>query len=397
MQVKVDQSTSLSTHTKTTPETANYCTYQPTMDKALQTALSAGLSSVSGYHSNKPKRVDPELAGKNVLPQSFNPTPKDRISFPAAKGEVKASYISIGGWPWGDKATWHYDESEWIKIQEAWQALYDAGINFIDTAESYGNGESEKILGDLIKGLPRENVVVQTKYFSTPLKATNFTHPIDAPIISLKASLERMGLDYVDIYLVHGPIHPQSISTIAEGMAKCVEEGLTRAVGVANYDDDDVLKMRDELKKYNIPLATNQCEFNVLRRYPEVSGNIKRCKDNDIVFQSYSSLAQGRLSGKYSAENPPPKEYRFSSYDMKDIEPTLVTLREIAEKRGKSVASVSLNYNISKGVVPVVGIRNVEQAKAAIDALGWRLNEDEVVAIDKVSVEGRTSTLWQQG
>ncbi|KAF9872363.1 hypothetical protein CkaCkLH20_10190 [Colletotrichum karsti] len=367
------------------------------MDTALQTALSAGASSASGFHSNKPNGVNPELAGKNVLPQSFCPTPKDRLSFTAVNGDVKSSYLSIGGWPWGDKPTWHYDESEWIKIQEAWQTLYDAGINFIDTAEAYGNGQSEKIVGDLVKGLPRDSFVVQTKYFSTPMKADNFIHPVEAPVNSLKASLERMRLDFVDIYLVHGPIHPQSIATIAEGMANCVKQGLTRAVGVANYDSEDVLKIRDELKKHQVPLATNQCEFNVLRRYPETSGNIKRCKNGDIVFQSYSSLAQGRLSGKYTPENPPPKEYRFSSYDMKEIEPTIATLREIAEKRGKSPASVALNYNISKGVVPVVGVRNVEQAKEAIDALGWRLTEEEMVAIDQVSVEGKTTSLWQQG
>ncbi|KAF6835633.1 putative aldo/keto reductase [Colletotrichum musicola] len=367
------------------------------MDKALQTALSAGLSSVAGYHSNEPKGVDPELAGKNVLPQSFNPTAKDRVSFPAAKGDVKSSYICVGGWSWGDKATWHYDESEWIKIQEAWQTLYDCGINFIDTAEAYGNGESEKIVGDLVQGLPRDSVVVQTKYFSTPMKATNFIHPIDAPVKSLKASLKRMRLDFVDIYLFHGPIHPQSVASVAEGMAKCVEQGFARAIGVANYDSEDVLKFRDELRKHNVPLAANQCEFSPLRRYPEVSGNIRRCKEADIVFQSYASLAQGRLTGKYTPDSPPPKEYRFSCYDMKDIEPTVAVLREIAEKRGKSPVSVSLNYNIGKGVLPVVGIRNVGQANDAIEALGWRLSEEEIIAIDKVSIKGQTTSLWQQG
>ncbi|KAJ0350445.1 hypothetical protein COL154_013275 [Colletotrichum chrysophilum] len=330
------------------------------MDQALQTALSTGLSSVSGFHSNKPKGVDPELAGKNVLPQSFCPTAKDRLSFPAVNGPVRASYLSIGGWPWGDKPTWHYDESEWIEIQEAWQILYDAGINFIDTTEAYGNGENE--------------------VFSTPMKAENFIHPIDAPVTSLKASLERLRLDFVDIYLVHGPIHPQSFSNVAEGMA-----------------NEDVFKIRDELKKHNVPLATNQCEFSVLRRYLEITGGIRKCQASDIVFQSYSSLGQGRLSGKYTPENPPPKEYRFSSYDMKDIEPTIATLREIAEKRGKSPASVALNYNIGKGAVPVVGIRRAEQAREAIEALGWRLSEEEVIAIDKVSVEGQTTSLWQQG
>lgn len=114
--------------------------------------------------------------------------------------------------------------------------------------------------------------------------------------------------------------------------------------------------MADELAKYDIPLASNQCEFNILGRYPETHGLIKACRDRGIMFQSYSSLAQGRLTGKYNASNPPPKTYRFSSYDMKDLEPTLEVLNAIAKKRRINPTAVALNYNISKGAEPTVGI-----------------------------------------
>lgn len=367
------------------------------MDKALQAGLSAGMSAVSGFHSKKPKWADPETAGENILPTSYCPTRRSRVEFPTAQKPVSASNICIGAWPWGDKSTWKYDESELPNIREAWELLYGAGINFIDTAEAYGSGESERIVGELVKDLPRETFVIQTKYFSTPLKAANFIHPTDAPIKSLRSSLERMKLDYVDIYLVHGPIHPQSIAQIAEGMAQCVEQGLARCIGVANYDVEDVQKISDELAKFNIPLATNQCEFNILRRYPELTGNIKKCQESGMIFQSYSSLAQGRLTGKYTKENPPPKSHRFSSYKMEDLEPVLDTLKTVAERRDKSIAAVALNYNISKGVLPVVGIRNIEQAKSAIESLGWRLTDAEMREIDKVSIVGDKTVLWQQG
>ena len=116
-----------------------------------------------------------------------------------------------------------------------------------------------------------------------------------------------------------------------------------------------------------------------------------------MIFQSYSSLAQGRLTGKYTKDNPPPKSHRFSSYKMEDLEPVLETLERVAERRRKSIAAVALNYNISKGVLPVVGIRNVEQAKCAIEALGWRLTDSEMAEIDKVSIVGDKTILWQQG
>ncbi|KAJ4128062.1 hypothetical protein NW768_008346 [Fusarium equiseti] len=367
------------------------------MEKALQTGLSAGMSAVSGLHSNKPKWADPEVAGDNIFPTPYCPTTLTRVEFPTAQRPVAASNICIGAWPWGDKATWQYDETQLPDIIRAWKTLYEAGINFIDTAEAYGSGESERIVGELVRDLPRDSFVVQTKYFSTPLKAANFIHPTEAPIKSLKSSLGRMGLDYVDIYLVHGPIPPQSIAQIAEGMAQCVEQGLAHCIGVANYDVEDVQKINDELAKFNIPLATNQCEFNILRRYPELSGNIKKCQDSGMIFQSYSSLAQGRLTGKYSKDNPPPKSHRFSSYNMEELEPVLETLKTVAERRGKSIAAVALNYNISKGVLPVVGIRNVEQAKCAIEALGWRLTDTEMREIDKVSIVGDKTVFWQQG
>ncbi|RBR08305.1 hypothetical protein FVER53590_13199 [Fusarium verticillioides] len=367
------------------------------MDKPLQTGLLARISAVSGFHSKKPTWADPETAGANVLPTSYCPEPWSRVEFPSAQKPVTASHICIGAWSWGDKSTWQWDEKELPHVMMAWKTLYEAGINFIDTSEAYGKGESERIIGELVEDIPRETIVIQTKYFSTPLKAETYLHPVDGPVKSLKASLQRMNLEYVDIYLVHGPIHPQSIRAIAEGMAQCVEQGLAHSIGVANYDVEDVQKINDELAKFNIPLATNQCEYSILRRYPELTGNIEKCKASGMIFQSYSSLAQGRLTGKYTKDKPPPKSRCFSSYKMEDLEPVLETLERVAERRRKSIAAVALNYNISKGVLPVVGIRNVEQAKCAIEALGWRLTDTEIIEIDKVSIVGDKTMFWQQG
>lgn len=366
-------------------------------DKFLQAGLAAGMSATEGIHSPKPNPVPPELAGKNILPTNIVLHAKDRVDFPSAKFPVKASPLCVGAWPWGDKATWDWSESELGAVRAAWKTLYEAGINFIDTAQAYGNGRSEQIVGELCRDLPRDSVVIQTKYLGPPTSVTNYIHPVDAPLLELKKSLDRLNMTYVDIYLVHGPIHPQSIKTIAKGMAQCVEEGLARTVGVANYGMDDLRKIADELAKYNVPLAAHQVEFNILRRLPETDGEISECREKGIVFEGYSALAEGRLSGKYSVENPPPKKRRFSSYDMKDVEPVLQVLREIGQKRGKSVASVALNWNISKGSLPLVGIRNEEQAKQALDALGWRLSEDEVAEIDKHSFYGHKTVLWQQG
>lgn len=370
------------------------------MDKSkiLQTGLTSGMAATAGLHKSKPKRPDPEQDGRNTLPQSSCPDARSRAKFATAKDPfIEASNLCIGAWSWGDKSTWHWKDDEMPALKDALKYLLDSGINFIDTAEAYGDGRSEEIVGDMIADRPRDSVIIQTKWLGLPLAPSNLLHPVDAPVKALKGSLSRMKLDYVDIYLVHGHIHAQSIPNVAKGLAECVHQGLARAVGVANYAFNDFVHMRKELAKHGVPLATNQCEYNVLRRYPELEGHVAAYREMDVIFQSYSSLAQGRLTGKYNAEHPLPSTYRFSNYDMESVEPTIQVLEEIARKKGKSIAAVALNYNLSKDALPVVGVRNPEQAKQAVEALGWRLDREEVEAIDKHSFVGKTTMLWQQG
>ncbi|KAI0399647.1 NADP-dependent oxidoreductase domain-containing protein [Xylaria palmicola] len=351
----------------------------------LQTGLSAGMAATSGLHSSKPSRPDPKYDGKHLLPNLSSGKP------------IEVSYICVGAWPWGDSATWHWKPEELPAVKEAWMRLYEAGINFIDTAEAYGNGKSEEIVGELVAGLPRDSFVIQSKWLGLPVAPDNILHASDAPFRALESIVKRMKLEYIDILLVHGHIHRQNIPTVAKSLANCVDQGLARTVGVANYSLEDFKQMREELAKYGIPLAINQCEFNVLRRVPELEGDMAAYREMGVQFQSYSSLAQGRLTGKYNAEHLPPSTYRFSNYDMEDIQPTLDVLETIGKRRGKNPAAVALNYNLSKGALPLVGIRNLAQAEQALEALGWRLTEDEVKMIDRHSFIGKRTSLWQQG
>lgn len=368
------------------------------MQHALQTGLATGMSAVSGVHAyRKPNPVSKDFDGlATVVPKDWIPDRSRRVTYKGKNGDVQAPLLCIGAWPWGDKATFHWSDEEFPAVQQSWEHCLSQGVNFIDTAQAYGTGKSEQICGQLFANMSRDDFVIQTKYYVMP-QTTDILHPTSSPAKKLEWSLKNMGLDYVDIYLVHGPVHVQPISMVAKGMAECVDRGLTKCVGVANYSLEDMLKMQEALAKYDIPLALNQCEYNVLRRLPETSGLLQACKERGIVFQSYSSLAQGRLTGKYTAENPPPKEYRFSSYDMRDIEPIVEVLRGIAERHGKSISSVALNYNMCKGIAPLVGMRRPEQARQNCESLGWRLTNEEIREIDGVSFEGYTTSMWQHG
>ncbi|THW29108.1 Aldo/keto reductase [Aureobasidium pullulans] len=368
------------------------------MQHVLQTALSSGFSATEGFHSDKPNKVDPSFNGMEaVLPQYFVPQTSTRITLKGKKSDVQIPWMSIGAWPWGDKATWHWDPKEREGLNEAWKYLVDNNITYIDTAQAYGSGESEVICGELVKDMPRDKFIMQTKYYVVPDNFKNIFTPASAPYKMLKESLERMKLDYMDVYMVHGHIHAGSIKQVAKSLADCVDEGLCKVVAVANYSVEDMLQMKEELAKYDIPLELNQCEYHVMRRLPETEGMLRTCREKGIQFQSYSSLAQGRLTGKWTPDNEPPKTYRFSSYPIKEIQHTLDVVKRIAEKRGVSMAAVALNYNISKGVNPVVGVRNLEQAKSNLQAFGWRLTDEEIREMDSVSIEGKHTKLWQQG
>lgn len=373
------------------------------MQHVLQAGLSSGMSATSGIHNVSQAKPNPVRETKpgfdglaTVIPESETPSARNLVTYKGKYKNVQAPPLCIGAWPWGDKATFHWDDSEFPEVQQAWQHCVSRGVNFIDTAQAYGTGDSEAICGQLFKGMNRNDFVIQTKYFVVP-QLKDILHPQSAPLKKLEGSCKNLGVKCVDIYLVHGPIHLQPISTVAKGMAECVEVGLTKCVGVANYSTEDMLAFASELAKYDVPLALNQCEYSVLRRVPETSGLLQACKDHDIVFQSYSSLAQGRLSGKYNANNPPPSTYRFSSYDMKDIDPVMAVLRRIGEKHSVGPAAVALNYNLCKGVKPLVGIRRLKQAEENCGALEWRLSNEEIGEIDGVSFEGHTTKLWQQG
>lgn len=364
------------------------------MQHVLQTGLSAGLSAVSGIHGKELQGVDPSFDNhKHILPLDFVPNRESRLTLRGKTHNVHVPYISWGAWSWGDASTWHYKEEERPRITEGWELAKKAGQIWIDTAQVYGSGRSEEICKELFAGLHRNGYVVQTKWDVVPSSVHTFA--ADAPANYLKDSLKRLGVDCVDIYLVHGPIHPRGLGTVAKSLAKCVDEGWTKVVGVANYGIEEMLELADELAKYGVPLATNQVEFNVLRRYAETHGLLDTCKQRGIVLQSYSSLAQGRLTGKYTADHEPPKTYRFSSYPMKDLQPTIDVLQSIAEQRGVSTSAVALNYNLSKGVVPVVGFRSAGQVEQNLQCLGWRLSLEEMDRIDAVSLDGKTTKLWQ--
>jgi len=155
------------------------------------------------------------------------------------------------------------------------------------------------------------------------------------------------------------------------------------------------------LAVHGMALATNQVEFSLLRTMPESGGLLRACRELGVVLLAYSPLAMGRLTGKYSAANPPPGKRNFSAFPMAEIDPVVAELRRLGERHGgKTPAQVALNWLLCKGAVPIPGAKNAAQAEQNAGALGWRLAPDEVAGLDRVAKFGQRglfNRVWQHG
>ncbi|MGH9078656.1 MAG: aldo/keto reductase [Acidimicrobiales bacterium] len=324
-------------------------------------------------------------------------------SLTLAGSDVSIPLLGVGTWAWGDRSTWGmggYDaELGRASILEAWDASIDGGASLFDTAEVYGRGESERIIGEMIAADPARarRTVIATKFMPSPWKL-DVRGSLSR---SLRASLGRLGLPAVDLYQIHGPISLRSHAAIADSLAAVHQSGLVKAVGVSNYSAKETRSMSEALSSRGLALATNQIEFSLLRRYPETTGLLATCRELGVVPMAYSPIGQGRLTGKYSTSNPPPGKRNFSNHPMEIVERVVAELRRIGEQHeGKTPSQVALNWVMAKGVVPIPGAKNRHQAEENAGALGWHLDEGEVSRLDSAALPGiRTlqSRVWQHG
>lgn len=297
---------------------------------------------------------------------------------------ISISPIGIGTWSWGDWLIWGFGRGYQRKdIREAFTTSVSMGINFFDTAESYGRGRSETFLGGFVSE-SSQPAVVATKFMPYPWRLWK-----GQLIKALKTSLKRLNMPAVDLYQVHWPFPPIPIETWAEGLADAIEMGLTRAVGVSNYNEEQMRRAYSTLAARGVHLSSNQVEFNLLRRKVELNGLLKACQDLGVTLIAYSPLAQGSLTGKYSPDKPPPglRGRRYPRSFLERIQPLLQRMEEIgAVHGGKTQAQVAINWCICKGTVPIPGAKTTRQANENAGGFGWRLDVDEVAALDNISL-----------
>ena len=307
--------------------------------------------------------------------------------------------LGVGCWAWGDdKGVWgwkRYDKSLTLQsIEAAFLTAVDAGVRLFDTAETYGSGLSEEIVGKLVRAHPkRDELLVATKFQPGKWRGSGLSVR-EAMVAAARESLQWLGLKQLALFQIHAPLFPAPFDEQGHGLADVVEAGLARAVGVSNFAIEELRPLHAALKSRGVPLASNQVEFSILRQLPLTSGLIDECNALGVKLLAYSPLAMGRLTGKYSAKQQPQGRRGFSAYPMREIDPLVEKLREVATRHGCTPAQVALAWTMAKGTIPIPGAKNAEQAADNTGAFRCELTDEDVDQLSAMGREGETSA-WQ--
>ena len=266
---------------------------------------------------------------------------------------------------------WNYGKND-AAVLQTFQSSLDAGIVFFDTAEIYGFGKSEQLLGECLRQT-KEQAVIATKYVPLPM------HQLGK---ALDASLSRLNLQTVDLYYIHFPFG--RIEGLMDQMAQAVQDGKIRAVGVSNFSAVQMRQAADRLARYNIPLAANEVRYNLFHREPEINGVLDACRELNVAMVAYFPLASGRFTNNLSQPAPTRISSSSSSKMHNELQDVLSI---IAERREKSVSQVVLNWILRRDehIIPIPGSTHAAHAVNNAEALNWELSDEEFTAIDQAS------------
>jgi aryl-alcohol dehydrogenase-like predicted oxidoreductase len=268
------------------------------------------------------------------------------------------------------------------------KAGLDGGVNWFDTAELYGSGVSEASLATGLQAAGKKDadVVVATKWWPLFRTARNIPKTIG----------ERLRyLDGFSIsnYMVHQPFSFSSPEAEMEEMAKLVEAGKIRSVGVSNFSAERMRRAHRQLQKHGLPLAVNQVRYSLLDRRIERNGVLETAKELGVTIISYTPLESGLLTGKYH-KNPelldkkPAFRRVMFQRNMEKSRRLISTMEEIGGKYNATAAQVALNwiiYSQGDSVVTIPGVTNPRQAEDNAGAMKFKLSGDEIARLDELS------------
>ena len=303
---------------------------------------------------------------------------------------IKVSQIGLGVWQ--ASGDWKGNDDE---ITMALAKSLELGINLVDTAEAYGNGHSEEVLGRALKSLGRDNFVIATKVYGAHLRYDELQR-------AAEASMKRLGVSEIDLYQVHWPDPWQQIPLkhTMRALEKLYLEGKIRAIGVSNFAVRDLEEARSCLSRTDI--VTNQLRYNLLQTEIEEEV-LPYSKREGIRILAWSPLAQGALTGKYNKETRPQGDVReenalFTPQNMEESEKLLSVLSRIAKTHGATMSQVALNWlETNPLVIPIPGAKNAAQAEENAGSVSLKLTLEELNEIECARRQVKIDYLPQTG
>jgi aryl-alcohol dehydrogenase-like predicted oxidoreductase len=292
-------------------------------------------------------------------------------------GGVRLSAIGLGTWQFGSTEWGYGPEYNRVEAGKIVRRALELGVNLIDTAEFYGFGRSERIVGHAIQGR-RAEVFLATKIF-----------PIGLPFMTPwreRGSARRLGVDKIDLYQLHWPSPLFPPRSTMPRMRRLVDQGLVAHVGVSNHN---LAQWQEAERALGGPVLSNQVLFNLVERRPERE-LLPWAQQNGRVIIAYSPLGQGLLSGKYEDAMPTNLVRRrrgsFSPANRARLAPLIAALREIGDRHSATPAQVSLAWLIRKpNVVAIPGASSLHQLEENVAAGDLELSHDESARLDSLS------------
>jgi aryl-alcohol dehydrogenase-like predicted oxidoreductase len=306
--------------------------------------------------------------------------------------ELCLGTMTFGG---GDEGMWSaIGNLQTEEATELLKASVDAGINFIDTANVYGQGRSETITGEAIRklGLRRDEYVLATKFLGETGSGPNQRGASRFHIMqAVEDSLERLGLDHIDLYQIHGFDPATPMEETLRAMDELVGAGMVRYIGVSNWAAWQIAKALGVSERLGLS------RFASLQAYYTVAGRdlerevVPMLTSEDVGLMVWSPLAGGFLSGKYSREDEQAGDGRRAKFDFPPVDKdrgfaVVDAMRPIAEARGVSVAQVALAWLLHQPVVTsvIVGAKRRDQLDDNIASTRVVLSADELKTLDEV-------------
>lgn len=313
--------------------------------------------------------------------------------------DLNLSVVSFGAWAAGGMMWGGTDHDASV---QAMRASFDLGVTTFDTAPVYGMGYSEQLVGEAIKGIPRDRIQLLTKfglswsssmgefYFDT---VSNEGKPVkiyrnarkESIIKECEASLKNLGTDYIDLYQIHWADPTSPVSETMEAVAQLIEQGKVRYAGVCNYSVD----LMEEASKY-VPLVSDQVPYSMVKRGIEAE-IVPYCRRNGLGILAYSPLQRGLLTGKmkpghlFAPNDSRMGQVWYQPENLKRINAFLQKLEPMAASKHVTIGQLVLRWTLEQpGItVALVGARNAEQAIQNAGAAQIQLTSEELAQISE--------------